>query len=182
MLFIAEHGIQEIFTVLVAAAGKPGGSAGFHLRPLTSWSTLKRAARFGFSKMDMWGVPEGNVYLFFVRETPESALRRASAFMNHTYQFGPSATTHTRRASALCVPYEWSLGRFIRVCLVGTYPWAEVVLPSIAFWARGATDCFISELLNEEQAGRLIGQVWDLQSPKLSNLLAIPVGMTRMRR
>jgi len=182
MLFIAEHGIQAIFTVLVAAAGKPGGSAGFHLRPLTSWSILKRAARFGFGKMDMLGFQEGDVYLFFMRETPDSALRRASAFMNHTYQFDQSATTHTRRASALCVSYEWSLGRFIRVCLFGKYPWAEVVLPSIALWARGATDCFIPELLNEEQAGRLIGQVWDLQSPKLPNLLAIPVGMTRMRR
>jgi len=182
MLFIAEHGIQAIFTVLVAAAGKPGGSAGFHLRPLTSWSTLKQAARFGFGKMDMCGVQEGDVYLFFMRETPDSALRRASAFMSHTYQFDPSATTHTRRASALCVPYEGSLGRFIRVCLFGTHPWAEVVLPSISLWARGATDCLIPELLNEEQAGRLIGQVWDLQSPKLSNLLAIPSGMTRMRR
>jgi len=181
MLFVAEHGIHAIFTQMVAAAGKPGGSAGFHLRPLSSWSQLEMAARFGFSKMAFWDL-DGDVYLFFLRETPDSALRRAATFMRHTYRFDPTATSEDRRAAALCVPYEWSLGRFIRVALFGDYPWVEIVLPSIAMWARGATDCFFPELVNHEQAGRLIGQVWDLQQPKLPNLLVTPVGMTRVRR
>jgi len=128
MLSIAENGIQAILTVLVAAAGTPGGSAGFHLLPLKSWSILKRGACFGF----------GKIYMFFMRETPYSALGRASAFMSQTCLFDQAATTHTRRASALCVPYKWSLGRFTRVCLFAKYPCPEVVLPSIALWQAGA--------------------------------------------
>jgi len=181
MLFVAEHGIHVIFNVMIAAAGNPEGSAGFHVRPLSSWSQLERASWFGFSKMAIWDL-HGNVYLFFMRETPDCALRRASNSMRHTYRFDPTAMSGDRRAAALCVLYEWSPGRFICVALFGDSPWVDIVLPSIAMWRRCATDCFIPELASDEQAGRLIGPVWDLQQPKLPNLLVTPVGMTPVRQ
>ena len=55
MLCVLKHSIHAIFTILSAAAGKPDGSAGFHVRPLTSWSVLMYAAEFGFHKIDFWG-------------------------------------------------------------------------------------------------------------------------------
>jgi len=182
MLFVLKHGIHAIFTILSAAAGRPGGSASFHLRPLTSWSMLMRAAKFGFSKMDTWG-GEGDVYLILMKETPDSALRRAETYMHMVYKFNQSCTTDDRRAAALCIPYEWAAGRYIRVDYYDkAYPWVEVVVPSPALWTRGATDCFYPELINQEQAGRLIGQVWDLQSQFLVNRLVFPAGVVRARR
>jgi len=107
MLFVLKHGIHAIFTILSAAAGRSGGSASFHLRPLTSWSVLMRAAKFGFSKMDTRG-GEGDVYLILMKETPDSALRRAETYMQMVYKFNRSCTTDGRRAAALCILYEWA--------------------------------------------------------------------------
>jgi len=58
----------------------------------------------------------------------------------------------------------------------------EVVLPSLALWMRSATDSFFPELINHSQAGRLIGQMWDLDSELLCNRLVFPAGMVRVRR
>jgi len=109
MLCVLKHGIHAIFTILSAAAGKPGGSAGFHLRPLTSWSVLMYAATFGFHKMDVWG-GEGNVYLLLMKETADSALQRAAVYMKTGYTFG-NCSDAERRAAALSVPHEWAAGR-----------------------------------------------------------------------
>jgi len=182
MLFVLKHGIHAIFTILSAAAGRPGGSASFHLRPLTSWSVLMRAAKFGFSKMDTWG-GEGDAYLILMKETPDSALLRSETYMHMVYWFHRSCTTDDRRAATLCIPYELAAGRYICVDYYDkAYPWVEVVVPSPALWTRGVTDCLSPELINHEQAGRLIGQVWDLQSQLLVNHLVFQAGVVRARR
>lgn len=72
--------------------------------------------------MEFWKL-EGDSYLLLVWDTPDSALRRASAFMKHVYQFDPTATSEDRRTAALSVSYEGLSGRFIRVILVGEDPW-----------------------------------------------------------
>jgi len=171
MLFVLKHGIHAIFTILSAAAGRPGGSASFHLRPLTPWSVLMRAAKCGFRKMDTWG-GEGDVCLILMKETPDRALRCAEFYMQMVHKFNRSCTTDDRRAAALCILYEWAAGRYIRVDYYNkAHPWVEVVVPSPAPCTRGATDCFYRELINHH---------WWLRSAAASSsTLAAPGAVSR---
>jgi len=129
MLCVLKHSIHAIFTILSAAAGKPDGSAGFHVRPLTSWSVFMYAVEFGFHKIDFWG-EEGDVYLPLVQERADSALRRAAVYMKTGYTFW-NCRDANRRAAALSVPHEGVAGRFIGVVHCNRLcPWVEVLLPS----------------------------------------------------